>query len=46
MYKFGDVIKVNDGLSARVLNDDGGNYIFVCVIISGWGDPHKHINRN
>ena len=45
-YKFGDIIKLKNGLGAKVLDDTGGEFIFVCVIISGWGDPHRHINRN
>lgn len=45
-FNYGDMVKLANGLSAKVLADHGDEYIFVSIYISGWGDPHRHIARS
>jgi hypothetical protein len=43
-HKYGDIVRLVNGLSARVLIDHGET-LRVAIIISGWGDPHRTIRR-
>lgn len=44
-YEQGDVVKLDNGLTAKVLDDVGADTVFVSVYINGFNDPHKHIAR-
>jgi hypothetical protein len=46
IYEFGDIVHKQNGQPCRVLNDPGGDDIYVAVILSGWGDPHSWIKRS
>jgi len=46
LFKFGDIVHNLNGTPVRILNDPGGDDIYVAVILSGWGDPHSWIKRS
>ena len=44
-FKYGDIVKLANGLTAKVLTDHGDEYLFVLIHISGWGDPLHYVPR-
>jgi hypothetical protein len=49
MFQYGDVLWIDGGpLRAKVLCDNGDEYstVLISVVISGWGDEIRYIERN
>ena len=45
-YAYGQIVKLDNQLTARVLLDEPGRPTVLCIIvISGWGDPIREIPR-
>ena len=46
-YPEGQIVKLDNQLTARVLLDEPGRRTVLCtIVISGWGDPIREVARS